>query len=117
MNFKQQIKQDVSVFLNLQEFGDEITIDDIVTVGLWDDVGVSLVGDDLGGVPDANSFGLYETQRILYVPAEGVVENVLGIEMPVVEQRLYIKGEYWMVMPGTQESMGIIKLVLQRIDS
>ena len=36
MNFKEQLKEDIKIFLNLDEFGEEITIKNILE--LWKDL-------------------------------------------------------------------------------
>ncbi len=120
MIFKEQLQADAMTFLNPEEFGEPLNIDGVQTCGLWDDISVTLTGDVITGIDSVNNFGLLALQRVLYVISENninIPNDYQGISTPHVDQRLCINNEYWQVMSGTQESLGILKLVLQRIYS
>lgn len=112
MNFKQALEHDVrSVFLNPAEFGEEVVIDGVTTVGIWDDTASPFSNaQDMGGVADVNTFGLLADERTLSIPSA----ECGGIPTPVVDQRLAINGEYWTVLPGTRAKHGLLELKLSR---
>lgn len=116
MNFKQALAHDAhNVFCNPDEFGEEITIDGITVIGIWDDTAKTLTnGQNLSGVADVNVFGLLADERTLYVPT---AECGDGIPTPVVNQRLDIDGDYWTVLPGSRAKHGLLELKLSRVFS
>ncbi len=118
MNLKEQIIADTAVFLNQAEFADAVTIDGVETLGLWDDTAEHLQGRIQDNIYDANTYGVLSVTRTLLVySAKHSHKHMLGIATPDVGQHVCIDDEHWEVMPGTHESLGVLKLVLRRLYS
>lgn len=103
MNLHEQMQNDLAVFLNPDEFGESLTIDGIVTVGVWDDV-VQTAPDFHGA--DMDTWGVNTVERLLFVP-----EN--DVSCPTSGQQMAINGIHWLVQNARSEH-GMLKLTLYR---
>lgn len=121
MKLMDAVTADSAIFLNLNEFGEELTIDGLSTVGIWDDTTTLPVSRDSSGISDVNSLGLAADERVLYVYTPESIPTGLqslgmeGIPTPVTDQRLEIDGEYWIVAPGAIAQGGVLTLKLSRV--
>lgn len=68
MNFKEQLKEDIKVFLNLDEFGEEITIQDKMYIGVMERPDNKMNKDEYEGLSK-------EVDYILYLEYEAELEK------------------------------------------
>lgn len=112
MPFQDDVRDEVnSVFLNAEEFGEEIDFDGQPVTAVIDDGHGSLKTGSGGGFRNAAGLGLAENQITLYL-ADAIRPR------PVPEQRVLINGESWDV--GADEGsvtveMGLLRLRISRV--
>ncbi|WP_165071053.1 hypothetical protein [Desulfovibrio sp. ZJ200] len=93
MSFQDDVRDEVSsVFLNPDEFGEEINFDGQPVTAIIDDGHGSRATGASGGFSDAGSLGVAEHVRTIYL-ADSLRER------PVPEQQVDIGGESWVVEP------------------
>lgn len=68
MNFKEQLKEDIKVFLNLDEFGEEIIIQDKMYIGVMERPDNKMNKDEYEGLSK-------EVDYILYLEYEAELEK------------------------------------------
>lgn len=102
--FKKILEDDAKqVFLNLDEFSEEVNIDGVVMPVIWGEH--SETGEGFHRVT-VDSFGLSVESLTIYV-AEGAMLR------PVPNQRMWIDGERWDVMKASPQQ-GLICIELFR---
>lgn len=111
MTFREQLAQDVQdVFLNLEEFGEEIVFDGVAVVAVIDDgQGVFSTGSR-DQFANASGLGLIENARTVYLKDMA--------ERPVPGQEVNINGEMWVVEAdpaSVRVEMGMLILRLSRV--
>lgn len=112
MSFQDDVRDEVSsVFLDLDEFGEEIDFDGLPVTAVIDDGHGSLKTGSGGGFADAAGLGLAENQITLYL-ADTLRPR------PVPEQRVRINGEAWEVAAdegSVKVEMGMLRLRVGRV--
>jgi hypothetical protein len=105
---KEQIALDRFVFLNPEEFGEEISIDGVPCLGSWDEKAEQPVRQYFGaGMEDV--MGVFTRERVLFfMRADGG-----SLRTPVPGQELNVDGIRWTVRDAKREA-GIIELNLYR---
>ncbi len=109
--FRDEVVDDVrAVFMNLDEFGEEIDFDGHTVRAVIDDSHASISTGSAQGFSDASGLGLLKEVRTLYM------EDTIA-PRPVPEQLVTINGERWQIGPddtSVKEEMGVLVLELQR---
>ena len=111
MSFQNDARDEVnSVFLDPEEFGEEIDFDGQLVTAVIDDGHGSLKTAGNGGFSDAAGLGLAENVTTLYLP------DVIH-PRPVPEQRVMINDEAWLVEAdedSVKVEMGLLRLRVSR---
>ncbi|SCM69999.1 hypothetical protein [Desulfovibrio sp. 86] len=110
MSFASDLADDLGTFLDLDEFGEEHTIDGIPVVAIVDDAQGSLTTGAAGGFVDAAGLALLSNTRTVFL-----YESALPFT-PVPEQQLELDGEFWLVAAEAdsvrhEKGMLILKLI------
>ena len=112
MSFKDALSSDIrSVFLNPDEFAEEICLNGVRMYALVDDSQGGFAGGQVAGLKNASGLGLGEADRTLYVP-----------DMPETRlspgEQITLNGEAWVVddAPGSvRVEMGIVAVRLLKV--
>lgn len=107
---KDVLLAEAPLFLNPQEFGEEITVDGIPALGVWDEQ-VQPASQFFGASMDV--MGVNTVERLLFVMP---LDKEEPVPLPVPDQELDIGGQFWMVRDAKDEA-GILKLTLYRNES
>lgn len=108
--FRDEVVDDIRVFLMLDEFGEEIDFDGHTVRAVIDDSHAAISTGSAQGFSDASGLGLLKEVRTLYME-DAVTPR------PVPEQMVTINGERWQIGPddtSVKEEMGVLVLELQR---
>ena len=109
--FKDQIRDDLAIFLNLQELAEEADIDGVIRKVVIDDGQSGFSSSSKGDLNNASGISLIENSRTIYV--EDTFEY-----RPVPGQILEINGETWQVEDSPNSvkiEMGLLALKLNRV--
>lgn len=98
MNFKEQLKEDIKVFLNLDEFGEEIIIQDKTYIGVMERPDNKMNKDEYEGLSK-------EVDYILYLEYEAELEKyTAGKQIDVNNETFEVYRSY------KEESLFILEL-------
>lgn len=106
MSLHDDIADEVTVFLDPEEFGEEHILDGCPIVATVEDLNDALSSGSANGFEDAGSLGLIAHRRTLRCA------DVLD-PRPVAEQQVELDGEDWLVEKATPE-MGVLVITLTR---
>ena len=106
MSFQNDVRDEVTVFLNPEEFGEAHMLDGLSIDATVEDCNDALASGSANGLEDASSLGLIAHRRTLRCA------DVLD-PRPVAEQQVELDGEDWLVEKVTPE-MGVLVITLTR---
>ncbi|MDR0477660.1 MAG: hypothetical protein LBH14_06980 [Desulfobulbaceae bacterium] len=110
-SLKEQMAMDIPVFFNPREFGEEMLVDGVPCLGIWDEEKDQPVKQFFGPSFD-NVMGVFTMERVLYAARrDGVM-----MAMPLPSQELDIDDKIWTVKDAVNDG-GVIKLILYRNQS
>ena len=101
MALRDQLARDRAAFLNPQEFGEAVVIDDVPVTAVRDD---DLTIQRTQGPPQAE--GIFARRTVLHLAAG-------QIPRPVEGQRLNVDGQHWYVRQ-VSEAEGMLELTLEQ---
>jgi len=111
ITLKEQMALDVKAFFNTQEFGEEMLIDGVPCLGIWDEEKDEPVKQFFGAGFD-NVMGVFTLERVLYAARQD--GGLMAV--PVPTQELDIDGKTWTVKDALREGV-VIKMKLYRNES
>lgn len=104
MNLKDAIRQEAcSVFLNLNEFAEEMVINGVAMPALWD-MSEQALGE--ASTSDPTGWGVGSLTSVLFVSEECLV-------CPLADEEITVKDERYTVIKAESQT-GIIRLELER---
>ena len=106
MPFQDDARDEVTVFLDPEEFGEAHILDGLPIEATVEDCNDAQDSGSANGLEDASSLGLIAHRRILRCA------DIL-VPRPVAEQQVELDGEDWLVEKVTPE-MGVLVITLIR---